>query len=256
MKARRVKKLDPATSLAENAARILLVRLDELRSFAPRALDPDRAREQHDMRIAAKRLRYILEATEFCFGRSATEARRRARDVQDVLGELHDCEVMLPRVDRHVAGLREADARALAARAPSAPDLEPELAARAPNRTAYRGLEVLAVYLEARRKVLHDRFRALWAEQERAGTWERLERAADRVLRRERERRRAAERAERARRELERAEREEQAAAERAERAAAALAEARLAAGGDGGSAAPAPQRFPAPTGGDLTARS
>jgi CHAD domain-containing protein len=235
VKARKVKKLDPATSLAENAARIVLVRLDELRSFAPSALEPDRAREQHDMRIAAKRLRYILETTEFCFGRPAADARRRARDLQDVLGELHDCEVMLPRVDEHVAALRSGDARAVRARAREAADLDPELVARAPSRTAYRGLGVLAVYLEARRGVLHDRFRALWAEQERAGTWERLERAAGRVLRRERERRRAAERAERARRELERAEREERAAAERAERAAAALAEAQVAAGADRG---------------------
>src|SRR5690242_616374 len=198
------------------------------------------------MRIAAKRLRYILETTEFCFGRPAAEARRRARDLQDVLGELHDCEVMLPRVDRHVGELRRGDARAVRVRARAASDLDPELAARAPSRTAYRGLEVLGVYLEARRGVLHDRFRALWTEQERAGTWERLERAADRVLRRERERRRAAERAERARRELERAEREERAAAERAERAAAALAEAQVAAAADGGPGTAPPTSTPA----------
>jgi CHAD domain-containing protein len=202
LRARRVSKLDPGRTLAENAARIVLVRLDELRSFAPEALEPDRTRPQHDMRIAAKRLRYILEATEPCFGRSATAARRRARDLQDVLGELHDCEVMLPRVERHVARLRAADARAIRARAGSTPDLDPALAARAPNRTAYRGLEVLAVYLEARRRTLHDRFRAMWAEQERAGIWDRLARAAARVLRGERERRRAAGRAERGREEV------------------------------------------------------
>ena len=226
MKARRVKKLDPATTLAENSARIVLLRLDELRSFAPKALAPEGRRAQHDMRIAAKRLRYILEITEFCFGRPAMTARRQARALQDVLGELHDCEVMLPRVERHVAELRDADAEALRARAAGAADLEPDLAARAPNRTLYRGLEVLAVYLEGRRRILHDRFRALWGEQDRAAVWERLERDAERVLRGERQRRRAAERAEAARRELERAERERLEAEERAERAAAALAEA------------------------------
>jgi CHAD domain-containing protein len=240
VKAKRVKKLDPSASLAENAARIVLTRLDELRSFAAGACERDRARDQHDMRIAAKRLRYILEATELCFGRPAAEARRRARDLQDVLGELNDCEVMLPRLERHVVALRRADASAVRARAGVAPDLDPELAARAPNRTSYRGLEVLAVYLEARRGILHDRFLALWAEQERSRTWQRLERAAARVLARERARRRAADRAERARLELERAEHEERAAAERAERAAAVLAEARLDAG-DGGSAAGQP---------------
>ena len=231
MKARRVKKLDPAGTLAENAGRIVLVRLNELRSFVPRALDPRETKAQHDMRIAAKRVRYILETTEFCFGRVAAEARRRARDLQDVLGELNDCEVMLPRVEAHVGRLRAADAKAVRSRAGDAPDLDPELAARAPNRTSYRGLEVLGVYVEARRGTLHDRFRELWAEQESSGVWDRLERAAERVRARERERRRAAERAELARMELERAERDEREAAERAERAAAALAEARVAAG-------------------------
>ncbi len=244
MKAKKVKKLDPGSSLAENAARIVLVRLDELRSFVPDALEPGEPKAQHNMRIAAKRVRYILETTELCFGRPAAEARRRARDLQDVLGELNDCEVMLPQVERHVARLRASDAEAVRARAGDAPDLEPELAARAPNRTSYRGLEVLGVYVEARRGTLHDRFRELWAEQERSGVWDRLERAAERVLTRERERRRAAERAERARLELERAEHDEREAAERAERAAAALAEARAAAdtgNGQGPAAAPAP---------------
>jgi CHAD domain len=234
MKAQRVKKLDPATTLAENSARIVLVRLDELRSFAAKALEPDKRKAQHDMRIAAKRLRYVLEITELCFGRPATIARRQARELQDVLGELHDCEVMLPRVERHVAELRDADAEALRVRAAGAPDLEAELAARAPNRTLYRGLEVLTVYLEARQRILHDRFRALWAQQERAGVWDRLERNADRVLRRERQQRRAAERAAAARRELEHAERERREADERAARAAAALAAANAAASDQG----------------------
>ena len=51
---------------------------------SPRARSsPSGIKAQHDMRIAAKRLRYVLEATEFCFGRPAEVARRRARDLQD-----------------------------------------------------------------------------------------------------------------------------------------------------------------------------
>src|SRR5215216_1621870 len=178
MKARRVKKLDPQTTLAENAARIVRVRLDELRSFAPRALDPAEVRAQHDMRIAAKRLRYVLEATGFCLGKPAETARRRARDLQDVLGELHDCDVMLPRVEGQLAELRAADARAVRSRAGDAPDLDPKLVAHASHRTSYRGLDTLAVYLRARRELLFDRFCELWERLERRGTWQRLDRAA------------------------------------------------------------------------------
>ena len=151
MKARKVRKLDPAGPLAENAARIVLVRIEELRSFAPRALEPDAAEVQHDMRIAAKRLRYVLEATGFCFGRPAATARKRAKELQDLLGEIHDGDVMLPRLAEHRAALIAADAENVRQRAGDATDLEPGLAARAPHRTPYRGLDMLEVHLRARR---------------------------------------------------------------------------------------------------------
>jgi hypothetical protein len=233
LKAKRVKKLNPSQPLADNAARIIRVRLDEVRSFAPRALSADGTRQQHDMRIAAKRLRYVLEATEFCFGRPAQVARRRARDLQDVLGELHDCDVMLPRVEGYLAVLRDADAEAVRMWAGDASDLDPKLAGHAPHRTSYRGLEILIVYLKARRSLLLDRFRDLWAEQERAGTWDSLDRAMKRRLDLARERRRAARRAERAREMLEAAEQEERQAASRAASAAEELQTARREARGE-----------------------
>jgi CHAD domain-containing protein len=182
LKARRVKGLEPGGPLAANAGRIVRARLEELRSFAPKALEPGRVRKQHDMRIAAKRLRYVLELTEPCFGSAGRAARRQARDLQEILGELHDCDVMLPRTDGHLAGLRAADAATVRERAGDAADIEPAIAARAPHRTSYRGLEILTVYLQARRDLLFDRFRQLWTDQERAETWDRLERRAEELI--------------------------------------------------------------------------
>jgi hypothetical protein len=181
MKAKKVKGLQLEAPLVDNARRIIGTRVAELRSFAPGALggDPD---DQHDMRIAAKRLRYVLETTGFCFGDRAETARKRARDLQDVLGELHDCDVMLPRVAEHSASLREADALAVRLLAGDASDLEPGLAAKAPNRTAYRGLDVLSVHLQARRALLFDRFVELWGELERGRILERLERATEEAV--------------------------------------------------------------------------
>jgi hypothetical protein len=226
VKARKVKGLDPATTLGENAARIVRVRVRELRSFTPRALDPGEDVVQHDMRIAAKRLRYVLEATGFCFGRAGATARKRAKEIQDLLGEVHDADVMLPRLAEHRAGLRDEDAASVRARAAGAQDLDPKLAARAPHRTTYRGFEVLEVYLNARRDLLFERFVDLWEQTERKGVWRALERAADRELERAEEQRRIAERAERARRALEDAERLRREADERAAAAAAELADA------------------------------
>jgi hypothetical protein len=190
VKARRVKKLDPSRTLGENAARIVRVRLDEMRKLAPRALQ-GKVKAQHDMRIAAKRLRYVLEVTGFCFGEPADTARRRTRELQDILGEIHDCDVMLPRVRAHLQELQRRDAEMVRLWADGAPDLDPRLAAGAPNRTAYRGLDVFAVYLQARRRLLDDRFQAFWENQEASRTWVRLELAAEEQLTRMREGRRA-----------------------------------------------------------------
>jgi hypothetical protein len=179
VKARKVKKLDPAAALDKNAARIIRTRLQELRSFAPEALVPEAIVAQHDMRIAAKRLRYVIEVTGFCFGTAAEAARRRARDLQDLLGEIHDCDVMMPRVQTEIDRLRTEDARALLLMAGGAEDLDPGLVGEAPNRTAYRGLELLAVHLRARRALLFERFRDFWLAEASTTAWAELERAAE-----------------------------------------------------------------------------
>jgi hypothetical protein len=176
VKARRVKGLDPDAALADNLQRIVATRLDEMCSFIPRALDPARVKALHDMRIAAKRLRYILEvAAEPCFGPYATTAIKRTKDLQDLLGELHDCDVQLPRVRALQEELRAADALEARARAGDAPDLDPTLASGTPHAEAWRGLETLGLYVEARRGLLFERFLELWRDLEREGFRARLD---------------------------------------------------------------------------------
>ena len=176
MKARRVKGLDPEGPLADNAARIVAVRLAELRSFAPKALDPERVKALHDMRIAAKRLRYVLELTgESCFGEYAATGAKRARDLQDLLGEIHDCDVTLPRVLALLERRRELAALEARSAAGDAEDLDPALAAGVSQAAEWRGLEVLATHLRARRALLFERFLDLWHSLERSGFAARLE---------------------------------------------------------------------------------
>lgn len=138
MKARSVEDLDPGGSLEDNAVRIIRTRLDELRTCAEEALVPGAGEHQHDLRIAAKRLRYVLEIVGPCIGEEAEIARGAAKELQSVLGDLHDCDLMLAKVER---------------------------------------IESLATFFRARRELLFRRFLELWQDEEGKGTWAGLEQA-------------------------------------------------------------------------------
>jgi len=176
MKARKVRDLDADGTLADNLQRIVEVRLDELCSFMPQAGDPAEITALHDMRIAAKRLRYILEIGAPCFGAYAETAGKRAKDLQDLIGEIHDCDETTPRVRALIEQAQLADAHATRGRAaPDAEDLDPHLAAGGPQADVYRGLHTILTFLAARRGLLFERFLELWTSLERAGFRGRLE---------------------------------------------------------------------------------
>ncbi len=172
MKARAVPGLDPAGPFRANAAHIVATRLEELYAFDPAIRDPANVADLHDMRIAAKRLRYVLEIVGFAFGEDGRQLEAEAKWLQEVLGEVHDCDVMIPEVDAHVASLRDGDRDHLLAN-----DCDPGALARAPNGTFYIGLEGLVSYLEARRIVLYREFIDHWDRQLASRFRERVEAA-------------------------------------------------------------------------------
>jgi CHAD domain-containing protein len=170
VKARKVKGLKPEMALEDALRRIAATRLAEVHSFDPAVRDPAAVEELHDMRIATKRLRYVLEMSEPVLGAPAKLAAKRAKKLQDLLGEIHDCDEHLPLVERQIERLRAEDAAAVRAAAPrGAADLDPKAAREGPNRRRYAGLEALAAYLRARRAVLYERFLRNWARLEKAG---------------------------------------------------------------------------------------
>ena len=163
MKARKVKGIDPAGAVADNAERIVAVRLDELCSFTPAVFDPLQVDALHDMRIAAKRLRYVLEVTGDLFGPYAHTAGKRTKELQDLLGDIHDCDVLVPRVEALVEELRAEDVAAV-------------VGGGAPRHgDDYRGLELLIVRTRARRELLYRDFLDFWTRLEREGFRARLE---------------------------------------------------------------------------------
>lgn len=175
MKARVVNGLDPAGPVADQVERIMRVRLEEFVAFTPRALDPREIDALHDMRIAAKRLRYALEIFGDLYGPYAVKAAKRAKEVQDLLGEIHDCDVLLPRVQALLWELQVEDAEGVLAAAGRADELDPALAGAAPHAQDWRGLHTLVTHLAARRALLFGRFLTVWAHLGRTGFVARLE---------------------------------------------------------------------------------
>jgi hypothetical protein len=165
MKARKVKGLDPSAPLGDNAEKIIRTRLDELWSFMPDAIEDQAA--LHDMRIAAKRLRYVLEVTHTCFGPYANTAIKHVKALQDVLGEIHDCDEHLPEVRALLEEAITTDAAAVGA--------DPADLQRAPHRREWAGLVALEVHLRGRRRALLEDFEELWHGLRRKGFRARLE---------------------------------------------------------------------------------
>lgn len=94
-KARPITGLDSQAPTARNARIILQQRLDDMYAYAPYVGNPDNIQELHDLRIAAKRVRYTLELFEEFLPTASKDAVEELARLQDELGALHDSEVML-----------------------------------------------------------------------------------------------------------------------------------------------------------------
>jgi len=175
VKAAAVRGIDSQRSVTRNAVRIVRVRLDELASFDPAVRDPAAVTELHDMRIAAKRLRYVLEICGHCFGKAGARAEEEAKWLQDVLGEIHDCDVLVPRVREAMEAREHAAATRLVALSGGDPDQLPVLVRQTPHAREMRGLATLAAALEARRRLLYQRFLDRWDTLISEGFRDRLE---------------------------------------------------------------------------------
>jgi hypothetical protein len=86
--------IKPKEGLRENAQRVVAVRLDELLSWRCALDDPTLIQDLHNMRIAAKRLRYALEMFDVCFP-GVKPVLKELSNIQDDLGTIHDFDVLI-----------------------------------------------------------------------------------------------------------------------------------------------------------------
>lgn len=94
-KAKAITYLDAQAPVATNARLIATQRLAELYQWEQGVDDPAHVRELHDMRIAAKRLRYTFEVFEEVLPAAGKAIVEELTRLQDELGDLHDSDVMI-----------------------------------------------------------------------------------------------------------------------------------------------------------------
>ena len=94
-KAKPITGLDPRAPTGKNARIIARVRLEEMYNWDRYVDNPYNIRELHDLRIAAKRLRYTLEIFEEVLPEASKPIVEELTQIQDELGALHDSDVMI-----------------------------------------------------------------------------------------------------------------------------------------------------------------
>src|SRR5579859_6732975 len=93
-KARPITNLDTRAPTGTNARLIARTRLEELYEWDKYVDDPYQVHELHNLRIAAKRLRYSLEIFSHVLPEACNSVLKEVEQIQEELGALHDSDVM------------------------------------------------------------------------------------------------------------------------------------------------------------------
>jgi len=97
----------PTPAACREAESRIVARLEQLLAFHDCLDDPDDCHRHHAMRIAAKRLRYTLEVANPLFGGRLEEIIAAVKQMQTLLGEIHDCDVWLAYLDAFTKAQRK-----------------------------------------------------------------------------------------------------------------------------------------------------
>jgi CHAD domain-containing protein len=136
-KARDIEGLHASMPFAEAAAVTVAVRAEELFEHSENVLDTSDIERVHDMRVASRRLRAVLEIYAPCFPAAQFKPLlREVKDLADALGERRDPDVLLDRLADLEAKLPKANAPGIEAFAAPVRDEQ------------QRGNETLAAALE------------------------------------------------------------------------------------------------------------
>ena len=166
-KARLIKGLNPQAPTGQNARIIAKVRLEELYSWEKYVDNPYRVRELHNLRIAAKRLRYTFEVFEEVLPEAGQSIVKELEQIQEELGAIHDSDVMIAML-RLCLGSQDTGTISDTAKRKEKPLVQPELVNNllkpsvAPAAEERYGLESLLHRQEGLREEQYAGFRQHW----------------------------------------------------------------------------------------------
>lgn len=133
-------------------------RLEALLAYNAWVSHPEAVAEHHATRIAAKKLRYTMEVFGPIYRLGLNKPIARVKRIQEILGDLHDCDVWIDHIARIL--LRE---RSL---------LRTENEEKRPDTATLASLKLLLVEREHERTVMYRTFARFWESQERVGLWD------------------------------------------------------------------------------------
>jgi CHAD domain-containing protein len=108
--ARDIPGITPEATFREAAASAVEVRAEEVFSFRDRALDTGDIEGVHDMRVATRRLRAVMEIFAVCFPKQQhRRALKEIKELADVLGERRDPDVMIDGLEKIAKKLAPSD---------------------------------------------------------------------------------------------------------------------------------------------------
>jgi CHAD domain-containing protein len=89
------------------ARSVIIDRLQELEKQSDNLYKPFQIEPLHEMRIAAKRLRYALELFQQCWGPSISAYPKRTARLQSALGQVHDYDIWIESFGKHIVDVKK-----------------------------------------------------------------------------------------------------------------------------------------------------
>lgn len=138
----------------------ILAQLDELLNLQQSLDHAEDVQQHHALRIALKRLRYTMEACRPLYGPPFADILEAIKQLQTLLGELHDCDVWVQSLEDYLA---EEQRRIEACYGHSGPLARWKV-----------GIEALRENRQSQRQQVFQRLVNCWRASSAQGLWERL----------------------------------------------------------------------------------